>query len=156
MLYLNQGETGMKLAKIDKVENCVCEKMTYADIQNVLSGTTSDMIRLMKSKNGVGLAAPQVGILKRFFIMKYKDDYIKCFNPEIIYLSPQKSAMKEGCLTYPQQIHGVVNIMRPKTIQVKYTNENNHEVTLRLRGFDSKVFQHELDHLNGLTIFYRG
>lgn len=143
----------MRLVSKKKVEGAICTECSKEDIAKFMAGTTADMERLMKSKNGAGLASSQVGIYKRFFIMKQGENIIKCFNPRITFKSPQKSAMKEGCLTYPKQYQ---NIMRAKTIQAEYENEQNITVSIKLRGLEAKVFQHELDHLNGLTIFYRG
>lgn len=151
----------MTIIDSNLIEGCKCKEVSGTDIINHSMSTVKDMITLMKEKRGIGLAAPQVGIFRKFFVMKHGNDYIACFNPKIIFKSPQKSAMKESCLSYPHSRLGFVNrpsvnIMRPKTIKVEFQDENKDIVTLKLRGTESKYFQHELDHLNGLTIFYRG
>jgi peptide deformylase len=143
----------MELVDKKYVEGCVCDKLSIFEIQAVEKNIIPDMIKIMG--RGIGLAAPQVGINKRFFIMKYRGEIISCYNPEIIFSSKQKKALKEGCLTYPQGIHGTVNIMRPCTIGVKFLDKDSNIKEWRLRGLESKCFQHELDHLNGITIFNR-
>jgi peptide deformylase len=91
--------------------------------------------------------------------MGYGGRYITCFNPKILFSSPQKSAMSESCLSYGYELspnmRPAVNVMRPKTIKVEYQDENNKVIVIKLRGLEAKCFQHELDHLNGITIFYR-
>lgn len=150
------------LKLVDKmfVEGCKCKDVSNSEILNYSNETIKEMIKIVKSNYSIGLAAPQVGIFRKFFIMKYggNDNYITCFNPKIIFYSAQKSVFKEGCLTYlgshslnrPEK-----NIMRPKTIKVEYQNIDGDIITLKLRGLESKCFQHEFDHLSGKTIFFR-
>ena len=144
----------MNLVDKELVEGCECKSVIYDNINTIERDIIPDMIKAMG--NGVGLAAPQVGINKRFFIMKYQGEIISVYNPIITFKSKQKKALKEGCLTYPQNIYGTVNIMRPTTVQARFINKEGNEECIRFRGFEAKIFQHELDHLNGLTIFYRG
>jgi len=152
----------MELVDKELVEGCVCKSVNSYEILNYSNGTIKEMISLMKEFRGIGIAAPQVGINRRFFVMKYggNDNYITCFNPKILFSSPQKSSFLESCLTYPHALLSLnrptANMMRPKTIKVEYQNEDKAIITLKLRGLEAKCFQHELDHLNGLTIFYRG
>lgn len=150
----------MILASKDKVENCKCKHCTSADILNISGKLDKEMISFMIKKSGIGLAAPQIGIYKKFFVMKYGNEYITCFNPKILFRSRQKSSLKESCLTYggdlrPHQ-RPTKNIMRAKTVKVEFQNVNGDIVTLKLRGMEAKCFQHEFDHLQGKTIFYRG
>jgi peptide deformylase len=146
----------LKLASKEIVEGCTCTEVTREDISLfVNNGMIREMLYLMKTKNGIGLASPQVGIFKRFFVMKLQDGFIYCFNPKIIYKSSQKSAMKEGCLTYNTlSSKPTVNIMRPKSIGVEYTDEEGNLVQAKLHGINAKCFQHEMDHLDGKTIMF--
>lgn len=144
----------MELANKEYVEGCKCSDVSRDMIDRYEETDIKKMIKIMDK--GLGLAAPQVGINKRFFIMKYQGEIISVYNPKINFFSKQKTALKEGCLTYPQGIHGTVNMMRSTSIQVEFTGKNGNIFIWRLRGLEAKVFQHELDHLNGLTIFYRG
>lgn len=152
----------MNLVNKEQVEGCKCKPVCFNNIKSYSHIYVQDMIKIMKANCGIGLAAPQVGIFKRFFVMKYGNNYIACFNPKILFSSPQKSSLMESCLTYPvPQLKGrltrpQVNIMRPKTIKVEYQDVNGDITTMKLRGLESKCFQHELDHLDGITIFYRG
>jgi len=143
----------MKLVDKEFVEGCECRSVLNSEITTIEKEIIPKMIEVMK--DGIGLAAPQVGINQKFFIMKYQGEVISVYNPSIVFTSKQKKAMKEGCLTYPSATYGFVNIMRPVTIQVSFTNCKGENVLYRLRGLDAKVFQHEFDHLNGITIFYR-
>jgi peptide deformylase len=143
----------MELVDKKYVEGCVCKEIVTDHVRLYEEDIIPEMIKIMGK--GIGLAAPQVGMNKRFFIMKYQGEIISCYNPEITFKSKQKKALKEGCLTYPQGIHGTVNIMRPVTVNVKFLDKYGIPKIWKLRGLEVKCFQHELDHLNGITIFNR-
>jgi len=102
---------------------------------------------MMKS-HGVGLAAPQVGINKSFFIMGSKESYTVITNPKIIEKGENLVKMQEGCLSFPDLW---LNIIRPDNVVVEYVNTNGKKVTEKLEGMVSRIFQHETDHLNGIT-----
>jgi peptide deformylase len=109
------------------------------------------MFELMQAEKGIGLAAPQVGLSQRFFIMantnlKYEDRVF--INPEIIKYSEEKKSFKEGCLSFRGQYR---ETNRPEKIQVKYTNMLGDTIERGFIGIWSICFQHELDHLNGIT-----
>lgn len=104
------------------------------------------MGNFMVEKGGVGLAAPQVGLPYRFFVIA-SNPIIGCFNPIIVHASAEKSILEEGCLSFP----GVVlKIKRPQKIRVRYTEPNGNIVTKSFEGITARVFQHELDHLDGI------
>ena len=113
----------------------------------------SDMIRLMLDENGMGLAANQIGITKRFFAIGHDtfDTFKKSaiiWNPLIKNQSEEKVFDVEGCLSFP----GIfVKVERPKIIEVEYETTQGTKQTARLDGMESKCFQHELDHLEGIT-----
>jgi peptide deformylase len=105
-----------------------------------------NMLKLMFENNGIGLAAPQVGVNKRVFVMGNQQRSYICVNPEVTGTSGSKRDL-EGCLSFP----GLwLNVERPETITVKYQDilgrVQEHEFT----GLAARVFQHELDHLNGV------
>lgn len=104
------------------------------------------MAKLMIESNGIGLAAPQVGINKRIFIMGNSDKLIACINPEILSSDGEEKDI-EGCLSFPNLW---LRVMRFKTINVRYQNTAGEVVELTLSGLPARVFQHELDHLNGV------
>ena len=108
------------------------------------------MFENMLGHNGLGLAANQIGFPFTVFSMMVDDtNAICCFNPEIIKESDEIIVMKEGCLSYPLLF---LNIKRPKEVWVKYQNANGDEVDAHFEELAARVFQHEMDHMNG-TIF---
>jgi len=105
-----------------------------------------DMIETMYAADGVGLAAPQVGILKRIAVVDVGDGPIVVINPEIIetegsYLD------EEGCLSIPGE-QG--KVLRPERIKVKALSENNEEVIIEGEGLLCRALCHEIDHLDGV------
>lgn len=105
-----------------------------------------DMIETMYAADGVGLAAPQVGILKRIAVVDVGDGPIVVINPEIIetegsYLD------EEGCLSIPGE-QG--KVLRPERIKVKAINENSEEVIIEGEGLLCRALCHEIDHLDGV------
>ena len=111
------------------------------------------MLETMRAANGVGLAAPQVGVLQRFFVAELPEDeennlpretYI-LFNPEIVKGRGEQIGY-EGCLSIPGYIGEVA---RQEQITVKALNENGRDLRLKLEGYLARVFQHEIDHLDG-------
>lgn len=104
------------------------------------------MTRIMFQNDGIGLAAPQVGILKKMFIMGNKDKLFVCINPEIITGEGTEKDI-EGCLSFPKLW---LKVNRYKTIHVKYQVVTGDIVEESLTGIMARVFQHEFDHLNGV------
>ncbi len=105
-----------------------------------------EMAKIMFSKDGIGLAAPQVGVSKRLFIMGNQDKLFACINPEI--LSGEGTVRDlEGCLSFP----GLwLKIDRFETIVVRYQVVTGESVTEQLSGLMARVFQHESNHLDGI------
>jgi peptide deformylase len=109
------------------------------------------LINNMKNNNGIGLAANQLGINARAFVM-YSDPAIVAFNPKITYYGDDEVLMDEGCLSYP----GVtIKVKRPRFIRVRFQDPYGNMVTKKFDGMASRVFQHELDHLDGVEYFKR-
>lgn len=107
-----------------------------------------DMLETMYEANGVGLAAPQVGILKRIVVIDVSpegEEPIILINPEIIEESGEQTGY-EGCLSVPNK-SGVVT--RPDYVKVKALNEDMEEVVYEGEGLLARAFCHEIDHLNG-------
>ena len=106
-----------------------------------------EMVALMRKANGVGLAANQVDIAKRFFVLEHEGVVKKVINPEILEFSEEIADMEEGCLSIP----GVFKkVNRPTKIKVKYLNENGEEVVEKLDEMWARAFQHEFDHIEGI------
>ncbi|MDO8669583.1 MAG: peptide deformylase [Candidatus Buchananbacteria bacterium] len=106
-----------------------------------------EMMETMKAKEGVGLAAPQIGQNIRLFVVGYKDKNLVIINPKIIKKSLLKEWDEEGCLSIPNK-YGQVK--RHKSLTVKYLNEGGQEQTLKASGLLARVIQHETDHLDGI------
>ena len=112
-----------------------------------------DMIKLMLDEKGLGLAANQIGITKRFFSIGHEsfDTFQKhaiIWNPQVINFSEEKIIDVEGCLSFKDIF---VKVERPKTIEVQYETTQGKTEFAKLDGMESKCFQHELDHLDGIT-----
>lgn len=111
-----------------------------------------DMVETMYEYEGVGLAAPQVGILKRVIVIDVEDGNVyKMVNPKIIDKSGKQTA-QEGCLSVIEK-KGLVT--RPMSVTVEYTNENNEVVTLEAEELLARAICHEVDHLNGVLFIDR-
>ena len=113
----------------------------------------SDMIKLMLDERGMGLAANQIGITKRFFAIGHEtfDTFQKhaiIWNPQVINSSEEKVIDVEGCLSFKDVF---VKVERPKIIEVQYETTQGKTRFAKLNGMESKCFQHELDHLDGIT-----
>jgi peptide deformylase len=117
--------------------------------------TATEMMQFIGKQVGkvicVGLAAPQVGVMRRFFLMVNRDTkkILFCFDPRIERHGKDLQWAEEGCLSCPGES---ANVPRWKIIDVEYTNENGQLIRSTFRGFNARVFQHELDHLNGMLI----
>ena len=112
-----------------------------------------DMVMLMKMQKGMGLAANQIGITKRFFAIGHEsfDTFKKSaiiWNPQVIKFSEEKVIDVEGCLSFKDIF---VKVERPKEIEVQYETTQGKTRFAKLNGMESKCFQHELDHLDGIT-----
>ena len=125
------------------------EKATLvSDIDENIKNIINEMTEILEKKNGVGLAAPQIGERKRIFITKVPGDIIRVFiNPEIIQTSQELEVYEEGCLSIP----GVwANVVRPSAIIIQAYDIKGKIFKIEVDGVLSRVIQHELDHLNGI------
>lgn len=106
----------------------------------------NDMKDTLILSQGVGLAAPQVGVLRRIFLVKYEDKYYECINP-VLYDMKGSQIDNEGCLSVPGK-YGEVE--RPMKLKVKFFDRNGVEQKLTLQGYIARIFCHENDHLDGI------
>ncbi len=117
-------------------------------IDKELAEQIKEMFTVLKTKKGVGLAAPQVGIPKRFFIVEMQEEktsYV-CINPEILSFQNSFEVIDEGCLSIP----GVwAPVSRSKKVSMKYTDLDGKEHIVKVTGLLARAFQHECDHLEG-------
>ena len=108
----------------------------------------SILVETCKKYNGYGLSANQVGIKARVFVMGQGDDYIACFNPEIIAESSETVHMVEGCLSFPLL---ALRITRPAGVVVQYQDWEGKYHKANFVGISARCFLHELDHMNGIV-----
>ena len=107
------------------------------------------MTETMFREDGIGLAAPQVGVGKKLVVINLEDEFHIMINPEIAEKSEEEESMDEGCLSVP----GVeAPVSRSKEVLVRGKNLDGEEVELEKEGLPARVFQHEVDHVNG-TLF---
>lgn len=108
-----------------------------------------DMIETMHSLNGVGLAAQQVGILKRVIVIDLYDDkgVVVLINPKIIK-EKGKQEVDEGCLSFPNQF---AKIIRPKEVEVEALNREGKKIKIKAKDLLAQAICHEVDHLNGIV-----
>jgi peptide deformylase len=114
------------------------------------------MTRLMQEARGVGLAAPQVGVLRRVLVYQTADEepVVALVNPRLTGSSEERELVDEGCLSLGAATV-VVPVERPVTVTVEATTPDGETVTVEAEGLEARVIQHELDHLDGVLILDR-
>lgn len=110
-----------------------------------------NLAETMLHHKGIGLSANQCGLPYRAFIM-HGAELIPVFNPMIVHQDDDDIYLEEGCLSFPNLF---VKIKRPRTIKVRYTEPNGQTTTRVFDGITARVFQHELDHLDGIRYISR-
>jgi peptide deformylase len=134
----------------------VCDPV--AEITPELRQLAADMLETMYEAPGIGLAAPQVGVLKRMLVMDcIKDgpaEPMVLLNPSILWSSEDVSVYEEGCLSIPDQY---ADVKRPSEVTVRWTDLDGAEQERQFAGIWATCVQHEIDHLDGkLFIDYLG
>jgi peptide deformylase len=127
-----------------------CEEFDFTNPQVDPIQLAADLVKTMYAYNGIGLAANQIGVPYRVFAMRTAPKNTVVFNPKIIHYEPETELLEEGCLSFPGY---VVKIKRYKLIRVRFSYPNGEVKTETYKGLTSRVFQHEMEHLNG-QIFY--
>jgi peptide deformylase len=129
-----------------------CEEWVFKDNQYIIDATKleQDMIDTMFAHDGIGLAAPQVGINTRMFVMGHKSNPETAqafFNPVVVATTNDVDDLEEGCLSFP----GIfINIKRPKKIKARWQNSQGEWQESEFDGYNCKCFLHEFDHLEGI------
>jgi len=108
-----------------------------------------DMYETLQEAHGIGLAAPQVGVLRRVAIIEIEEELIEMINPEIIYKDGEQEEI-EGCLSLPEKFAETV---RPMNVKVVYTNRNGELKEKEGTELLARAFCHEIDHLDGILCF---
>ncbi len=133
----------------DPILHTACESFNPRNTDFPLKETIQEMFVLMEEKGGIGLAAPQVGINMRFFVMEMNGVTRAVLNPKITWKNNELSNNTEGCLSYPGII---VRVVRPRSIRVQFSTASGFTRKKTLYGTDARCFMHEVDHLNGVVI----
>lgn len=124
-----------------------------ADITPALLDTMNEMVQMMREQNGVGLAAPQVGLLQRFIVMMDPDTetVYKMINPSIVSYSNKTCSMEEGCLSVlgSDNLPVFSHVVRPESVIVEWTDETGKKCGAEMSGLPARIVQHETDHLDG-------
>lgn len=112
----------------------------------------NDMLQAMYRANGIGLAAPQVGVLKRVIVVDVSGPDVppqplRLADPEIVWKSEEKLTGEEGCLSLPEQF---ADVTRAARVRVRYRDEQDQPQEIEADGLLGKCIQHEIDHLNGV------
>jgi len=138
----------------DEVLRRKARKVTVFDAN--LQKLIDDMVETMREAPGVGLAAPQVGISERLIVVEYVEDdeeedapkkLFVVANPEIVKASPETEMGIEGCLSIP----GLVGeVERPLQVVIRGQNRRGQPVRIKAKGWLARIFQHEIDHLEGI------
>jgi peptide deformylase len=126
------------------------------DVDDAVSELVERMTRLMQQARGVGLAAPQVGVLRRVVVYQTSEEgpVTVLVNPRLTRSSEEEETADEGCLSLGAA-SVVVPVSRPTTVIVEATTPGGEKVTVEAEGLEARVIQHELDHLDGVLILDR-
>ncbi|AZV56251.1 peptide deformylase [Clostridium sp. AWRP] len=138
----------MALRNVRKYGDSILRKKSrkVEEINERIHVLLDDMEETLYEEDGVGLAAPQVGVLKRVIVIDVGEGILKLVNPEIIY-SEGKAVDIEGCLSIPGS-EGEVE--RPEKVKVKALNEKGEEIVIEGEDLLARALCHEIDHLNGI------
>jgi peptide deformylase len=117
-----------------------------------LKHLAQEMTRIMRENEGVGLAANQIGRLQRIFVAAYEDEEFAIVNPEVEWSSENIEKDIEGCLSLPEVR---VEVGRPHAVTVSGRDPSGAPVRIRAEGLLARIFQHEIDHLDGVLILDR-
>ncbi|MFV3130778.1 peptide deformylase [Niveispirillum sp. KHB5.9] len=124
-----------------------------ANVDGRVVGLMDDMLETMYKAPGIGLAAPQIGLLERLIVVDVTDqrtekpDPIAMVNPELIWTSDELAVTQEGCLSIPEIY---ADVTRPKMVRVRYVDRAGEVREMDADGLLATCIQHEIDHLNGV------
>lgn len=130
-------------------ENSLVNLTNRKELKDIVSRLYPAMVKLMRENGGCGIASPQVGINKKFFIAKLENECTQLFiNPQIVKESEEKQFDYEGCLSIPN-LNGLVE--RPSEVTTKFFNYKKMKMeTKTYNGFNARIILHEKNHLDGI------
>lgn len=135
----------------DPLLTTVMEPFDFANPPIDPNQLAQDLIESMNEYDGYGISANQLGLPYRVFAMRGEPNFV-CFNPRIAMYGEEKNTLEEGCLSFPNLI---VKIQRPKHVRVRFQTPSGAMTTKQFTGMTARVFQHELDHLDGILFYTR-
>ncbi len=143
----------MAIRNIVKLGDDILRKVcrTQLNFDERLHTVLDDMADTMYNADGVGLAAPQVGILRRYCIVDVGDGLIELINPVVISTSGEQTG-SEGCLSLPGRYEEVT---RPMKVKVRAQDRNGKNITVKGEGLKARALLHEIDHLDGILYIDR-
>ena len=107
----------------------------------------TDTLEAQTDPPGLGISAPQIGVLKRVFVARIRNRIKGFVNPKILKLSNKEITILEGCLSVPE-LYG--HVIRPEELDFESQNKNGRKTTAHYKGLPARIIQHEIDHLNGI------
>jgi peptide deformylase len=127
-----------------------------ADFDESVTGLVERMTLLMEEARGVGLAAPQLGMLRRILVYRAAEEepVVALVNPRLVSTGEEVEAADEGCLSLGAATV-VVEVERPTTVKIEASSPEGEPVSIEAEGLEARVIQHELDHLDGILIIDR-
>jgi peptide deformylase len=128
----------------------------WTGFEDETGDVVEDMIRAMRQHRGIGLAANQVGEVRRIIVVDVPREHggrglMVMFNPEVVAASTQRSWFSEGCLSF---LDNQVRILRPSEVDVSYVDHLRQRKLVRFTGLEATCVQHEIDHIDGITIIH--
>ncbi len=143
----------MAIRNIVKIGDDTLRKKSFevTDFGEKLITLLDDMKNTLDVSEGVGLAAPQVGVLRRIFLVKYENYFFECINPKMLEMKG-RCVDKEGCLSVPGKSG---DVERPTKIKISFQDRAGKEHVLKVSGFLARIFCHEYDHLDGILYIDR-
>ena len=137
----------------DPILKVECADFNWAEpqIDDIIEFSRT-FIKFMYDNNGIGLAAPQIGLPYRIFAMRGDPENFIVINPRIVDKTSEEIYLEEGCLSFPGLL---VKVKRPKSIKVRFEVPNGDTMTKTFTGMTARIFQHEYDHLDGILFTER-
>jgi peptide deformylase len=126
------------------------------DFDESVTGLVERMTLLMDEARGVGLAAPQLGVLRRILVYRKADEepVVALVNPQVVSTGEEVEAADEGCLSLGAATV-VVEVERPTALKIEASSPEGEPISIEAEGLEARVIQHELDHLDGVLIIDR-
>jgi len=134
----------------DQILRKKCERVK--EVTGEIKNLGWNMVETMEESKGIGLAAPQVGELKRVIIVQMKKGPEVFINPKILKKTRETEIMEEGCLSFPGLF---LKIKRAKGVEIEALDGTGEKVKIKAEGLPARIFQHEIDHLDGILFIDR-